>query len=79
MSKKKASEDGKAFGKSTKSPSESRRFPVGVDPRRDERRLRAVNRQEAYDKLTFAERVARAESRRGESKRELARLRKEKS
>ena len=65
--------------KSVKTPAERRRFPIGTDPRREDRRLRAAIRQAAYETLTNDERVARAESRRGGSKRELTRLRKEQS
>lgn len=43
--------------------------------RRKERRLEAIERQEYYDSLSTKAKIAWAESRRGESKKELARLR----
>lgn len=42
--------------------------------RRDQRRADAEARQLRYDKLTVKEKIALAQSRRGESKREIARL-----
>ena len=70
---------GRRERKAEKSPEERRRYPIGTDPQKNKQKIQAVVRQEEYDKLVNDERVARAESRRGESKRELARLRKEKS
>jgi len=44
-------------------------------PRRKERREEAVSRQASYDSLDLATKISRAESRRGESTKELAKLR----
>ena len=60
--------------KSEKSPRERRRYPIGHDPRREQRRDEALARQALYTKLTREERVARAQSRPGNAKRELGRL-----
>ncbi len=46
-------------------------------PRRKERREQAAIRQTEYDSLTNAQKITRAEGRRGESQKELARLRRE--
>jgi len=66
--------EGEVMKNSTKTPSERRRFPVGVDPRRDQRRADANLRQTEYDALTTDEKIARTKSRRGNSARELRRL-----
>lgn len=42
---------------------------------REQRRVDAERRQAEYDALSLDEKIARAESRPGESKRELSRLR----
>jgi hypothetical protein len=42
--------------------------------RKDDRRAAAQERQAAYDALTIDQKIAVAQSRRGESKRELSRL-----
>ena len=44
-------------------------------PRREERRSEAVSRQAYYNTLPLATKISRAEGRRGESKKELAKLR----
>ena len=45
-----------------------------ADARKDLRREEAEDRQAAYDALSITAKIARAKSRRGESKRELLRL-----
>lgn len=47
---------------------------TSTGPRVTLRRAEALERQAAYDKLTLNQKIALASSRRGESKRELARL-----
>lgn len=46
-------------------------------PRRAERRSDAVLRQDYYNTLSLSTKISRAEGRRGESKKELAKLRKQ--
>lgn len=46
-------------------------------PRRKERREQAAVRQAEYDALSTEQKIARAEGRRGNSKKELTRLRRE--
>ena len=48
------------------------------DARKERKQMEAINRQAKYDALTIAEKVTLALSRRGQSKRELARLKKPK-
>jgi len=55
-------------------PRERRKYPVGVDPRRDERAREADERQAARDKRTTEEQLALLDSRPGESARERERL-----
>lgn len=58
--------EGKKKDNSSKSGKAARRLA--------EKRLRALQRQEAYDKLTNAERLRRLDTRPGESRRERERL-----
>ena len=44
-------------------------------PRRAERREEAASRQDFYNSLDLSTKISRAEGRRGESKKELAKLR----
>ncbi len=44
-------------------------------PRREERRLQAASREDLYKSLDLSTKISRAESRRGESKKELTKLR----
>ncbi len=44
-------------------------------PRRKERREEAASRQDFYNSLDLSTKISRAEGRRGESKKELAKLR----
>jgi len=51
-----------------------RRNPVGFDPRRDERRLRAVTRTEERTRRSMAEQLEVLGTRPGAAKRERSRL-----
>ncbi len=44
-------------------------------PRRKQRREEAASRKDLYDSLDLATKISRAETRRGESKKELTKLR----
>jgi len=60
--------------KGDKDAAARRRFPIGVDPRRERRQEQAAARQAEYDKLTNEQKVERALARPGNSARELTRL-----
>lgn len=60
--------------KSTKSPSERRRFPIGNDPRRTRRRESAYEREVIRENRSAEEQMEVISHRRGDSKREFSRL-----
>ena len=61
-------------GKNTVPHTERRRYPVGTNPRREQRHGVSLPRRVAYDALTVDEKLSLARSRRGHSAREITRL-----